>query len=90
MAQRAWTAKRERQYEHIEEGLVGRGAGADTAEEIAARTVNKERARAARPSNAAARRSTIFPPAAGAASGRVPVQKAGLMTSSGTRPASRA
>ena len=42
---RAWSAKRERQYEHIKEGLRERGEGEDTAEEIAARTVNKERAR---------------------------------------------
>jgi hypothetical protein len=46
MPQRAWNAKRERQYEHIKEGLEKRGRGKDTAEEIAARTVNKERARA--------------------------------------------
>jgi hypothetical protein len=42
---RAWSAKRERQYEHIKEGLEERGRSEDTAEEIAARTVNKERAR---------------------------------------------
>ena len=46
MPQRAWSDKRERQYEHIKEGLLERGEGEDTAEEIAARTVNKERARA--------------------------------------------
>jgi hypothetical protein len=46
MPQRAWSAKRERQYEHIKEGLEERGEKEDTAEEIAARTVNKERARA--------------------------------------------
>ena len=46
MPQRAWNAKRERQYEHIKEGLRERGRDEDTAEEIAARTVNKERARA--------------------------------------------
>ncbi len=40
-----WSAKRERQYEHIKEGLRERGESEDTAEEIAARTVNKERAR---------------------------------------------
>src|SRR5882757_570432 len=40
-----WGAKRERQYEHIKEGLTERGRSEDTAEEIAARTVNKERAR---------------------------------------------
>jgi hypothetical protein len=43
---RAWSEKRERQYRHIREGLVERGRKEDTAEEIAARTVNKERARA--------------------------------------------
>jgi hypothetical protein len=37
--------KRERQYEHIKDGLKKRGRSEDTAEEIAARTVNKERAR---------------------------------------------
>ena len=41
-----WSPKRERQYEHIKEGLEERGENEDTAEEIAARTVNKERARA--------------------------------------------
>jgi hypothetical protein len=46
MPQRAWSNKRERQYEHIKEGLRERGESEDTAEEIAARTVNKERARA--------------------------------------------
>jgi hypothetical protein len=43
---KAWSAKRERQYEHIKEGLEERGTSEDKAEEIAARTVNKERARA--------------------------------------------
>jgi hypothetical protein len=43
---RAWSRKRERQYEHIKEGLEQRGKSEGTAEEIAARTVNKERARA--------------------------------------------
>ena len=46
MPQRAWSDKRERQYEHIKEGLEERGRPEDVAEEIAARTVNKERARA--------------------------------------------
>jgi hypothetical protein len=46
MPQEAWSQKRERQYEHIKEELVERGRSVDTAEEIAARTVNKERARA--------------------------------------------
>jgi hypothetical protein len=46
MPQRAWSAKRERQYEHIKKGLKQQGRSNDVAEEIAARTVNKERARA--------------------------------------------
>ena len=46
MPQQAWSKKRERQYDHIKEGLRERGRDEDTAEEIAARTVNKERARA--------------------------------------------
>jgi hypothetical protein len=45
MPQKAWSAKRERQYKHIKAGLKKRGRSEDTAEEIAARTVNKERAR---------------------------------------------
>src|SRR6266705_6634310 len=46
MPQRAWNQKRERQYKHIKSGLKKRGRSEDVAEEIAARTVNKERARA--------------------------------------------
>jgi len=45
MPQKAWSAKRERQYEHIKQELEERGRDEDTAEEIAARTVDKERAR---------------------------------------------
>ncbi len=57
MPQQAWNSKRERQYEHIKEGLRERGEDEDTAEEIAARTVNKERARAGE-ANQASRTST--------------------------------
>ena len=44
MPQRAWSDKRERQYEHIKEAEEQRGLDESTAKEIAARTVNKERA----------------------------------------------
>jgi hypothetical protein len=44
--QQAWSQKRERQYEHIKQGLRDQGRSEEKAEEIAARTVNKERARA--------------------------------------------
>lgn len=46
MPQQRWSKKRERQYEHIKSSAKKRGAGEDRAEEIAARTVNKNRAQA--------------------------------------------
>ena len=45
MPQRAWSNKRERQYEHIKDSAKEQGASTKRAKEIAARTVNKERAR---------------------------------------------
>jgi hypothetical protein len=45
MPQKSWSAKRERQYKHIKESQLEDGRSEDVAEEIAARTVNKERAR---------------------------------------------
>ena len=45
MPQKAWSSKRERQYEHIKDSEKKSGASAKRAKEIAARTVNKERAR---------------------------------------------
>jgi hypothetical protein len=44
MPQKAWSAKRERQYEHIVESEKDQGRSTKKAKEIAARTVNKERA----------------------------------------------
>lgn len=52
-----WSSKRERQYEHIKESRLDAGKDEDVAEEIAARTVNKERARAGE-STEASRTST--------------------------------
>ncbi|TDE02571.1 plasmid stabilization protein [Jiangella asiatica] len=57
MPQEQWNKKRERQYEHIKSGLEDRDYSEDTAEEIAARTVNKERARSGE-SKAKSRTST--------------------------------
>jgi hypothetical protein len=45
MPPKAWSAKRERQYEHIVDSEKDQGASTKRAKEIAARTVNKERAR---------------------------------------------
>src|ERR671923_565477 len=58
MPQRAWSNKRERQYEHIKSGAKKQGRSTKRAEEIAARTVNKERARSgeARESSRTSRR----------------------------------
>ena len=57
MPQQAWSKKRERQYEHIKDGVEERGEDEDTAKEIASRTVNKERAQAGE-SEQASRTST--------------------------------
>lgn len=46
MPRNAWTAKRERQYEHIKESEEDRGVPEERAKETAARTVNKLRAEA--------------------------------------------
>jgi hypothetical protein len=57
MPRQQWSPKRERQYAHIKAGLEKRGERESTAEEIAARTVNKERARSGE-SKTASRSST--------------------------------
>ena len=57
MPRKEWTAKQERKYEHIQESVKDRGASTKKAKEIAARTVNKERARRGQ-SKTASRSST--------------------------------
>ena len=58
MPQKAWSNKRERQYEHIKDSAKKRGTSTKRAKEIAARTVNKERAQSgeARTSSRTSRR----------------------------------
>ncbi len=46
MPQGAWSPKRERQYKHVKESELEAGRSKDKAEEIAARTVNKQRSEA--------------------------------------------
>ena len=41
---RSWSDKRERQYEHIKDSYKDEGVTTDKAGELAARTVNKQRA----------------------------------------------
>jgi hypothetical protein len=58
MPQQTWSNKRERQYEHIKESEKEQGRSTKRAKEIAARTVNKERARAGETKGQASRTST--------------------------------
>jgi hypothetical protein len=58
MPQKVWNAKRERQYEHIKESEKKQGRSTGRAKEIAARTVNKERARAGETKTRPSRTST--------------------------------
>lgn len=51
MPRRGWTDKDERMYEHVKESERERGRDEDTAQEIAARTVNKERRESGRTPN---------------------------------------
>ncbi|MGX1886666.1 plasmid stabilization protein [Streptomyces sp. NPDC055287] len=67
------SSKRERQYEHIKESAEERGAGTKRAKEMAARTVNKERARSGE-SRTASRSST---------QGKSPSQRGGERSRSG-------
>jgi hypothetical protein len=53
MPRQPWSGKRERQYRHIRDGLERRGEPSGKAEEIAARTVNKARARSGEATEAA-------------------------------------
>jgi hypothetical protein len=58
MPQSAWSSKRERQYEHIKQSEKKQGRSTKRAKEIAARTVNKERARSGETESSGSRTST--------------------------------
>jgi hypothetical protein len=58
MPQKTWSAKRERQYEHIKDAEKKQGRSTKRAKEIAARTVNKERAHAGETKSRPSRTST--------------------------------
>jgi len=53
----AWSKKDERQYEHVKESEIDQGRSKDRAEEIAARTVNKQRRKEGRTKEQAAKKS---------------------------------
>ena len=89
MPPRAWSEKRERQYEHIKDSLEDRGTSEDKAEEIAARTVNKERASGGRvPARREGRlgcRARTCLPAAAAGFARARVARRGARATSSTK-----
>jgi len=58
MPQGAWSAKRERQYKHIKESEREAGRSEDRAEEIAARTVNKQRSKSGETKSSKSRRNS--------------------------------
>jgi hypothetical protein len=58
MPQQAWSTKRERQYEHVKQSEKKQGRSTKRAKEIAARTVNKERARTGETKGRSSRTST--------------------------------
>jgi len=60
------STKRKRQYEHVKDSELERGVGEDRAEEIAARTVNKQRAQAGETKGARGGRKTAGGKRAGA------------------------
>ncbi|MCZ9328167.1 plasmid stabilization protein [Nocardia farcinica] len=74
-----WTDKQERQYEHIKDSAKERGAGTKRAKEIAARTVNKNRAQAGQ-TKTASRSST---------KDRSPQQRGGQRSHSGSKGPTR-
>ena len=69
-------SKRARQYEHIKDSLEEQGRSEDTAEEIAARTVNKERARHGESKTASKVSTQIASPRASVAAGAPGTQRA--------------
>jgi hypothetical protein len=89
MPQRAWSNKRERQYEHIKDSAKKRGTSTRRAKEIAARTVNKERAQKgeARQASRSSVRDTRPAAAAAGALARTG-RRGGRRSSSTTRPRS--
>lgn len=62
MPEQSWTDKRERQYEHVKESAKKRGSKESRAEEIAARTVNKNRAQSGEAKKASASSLRDVPP----------------------------
>ncbi len=82
---KAWSAKRERQYEHVKEGLEDSGRSEDTAEEIASSTVNKERARTGESTEKSKTSTTTSRLDAGAGCGPTPDQESARRRSSTER-----
>jgi hypothetical protein len=85
-----WSEKRERQYEHIRRGEVRRGRSAKRAKEIAARTVNKQRAeRGEADSSSRSKRVTKLPRRKPASGRKTPVTRTATRKSASKRPAKK-
>ena len=89
MPQSAWSDKRERQYEHIKSSQREQGAGEDRAGEVAARTVNKNRAQSGESKRASKTSTRDKSPSSAVGSGRAAaVRRARPAISCTTRPSS--
>lgn len=86
MPQSAWSEKRERQYEHVKDGLEERGRPEKVAKEIAARTVNKERARSGEAEHGSRVSTHDLSSGEEAVCGRIVVRAAELETNSTKKP----
>jgi hypothetical protein len=89
MPQRAWSSKRERHYERIKAGLKTHGRSEPLAEEIAARTVNKDRARSGEATKSVERRPVTSRPSVVAACVRTEGRAGEPGTSCTRKPAGR-
>lgn len=89
MPRAAWSAKRERQYEHIKDSLLERGESESTAEEIAARTVNKERAQHGEARTANPKTLKATPPPCAAAKTRTAARRAARASNCTKTPSAR-
>lgn len=89
MPQAAWSAKRERQYAHIRDSAKKRGASTDRAEEITARTVNKERAQHGEAKHARPQTVHDTPDPCAAGAFRTPARRAARASSCTRKRAAR-
>ena len=89
MPQRGWSNKRERQYEHIKDGLRERARRGQGRRDRGRAPSTRNEPAPARPRNRVAHQPTTSPPVGGAGYVRIAARAAGPVISSTTRPARR-